>query len=59
MRTYVLVTGLLFTLLSVVHVWRLAVEGVHAGSHGWHLLLILLPAALAVWAWRLLRKQAR
>jgi len=51
-------TGLLFGSIAVLHTWRVIVEP-HLATHAWYLLLTLLAAALAVWAWRLFRIQAR
>jgi hypothetical protein len=51
-------TGLLFGSIAVLHIWRVIVEP-HLASHAWYLLLTLLAAAMAVWAWRLFRSQAR
>jgi uncharacterized membrane protein len=58
MKTYVLTTGSLFGLIAVVHVWRMIVEP-HLATHHWYIVLTLAAAALSVWAWRLLRLQAR
>lgn len=58
MRTYLMTTGLLFGSIAVLHIWRVIVEP-HLATHAWYLLLTLLAAALAVWAWRLFRIQAR
>ena len=35
MRLYVMVTGALFGLLTLVHVWRVIVEGRHLSSDAW------------------------
>lgn len=58
MKAYLVTTGLLFGSIAVLHTWRVIVEP-HLASHAWYLLLTLLAAALAVWAWRLFRIQAR
>jgi uncharacterized membrane protein len=57
-KTYVLTTGSLFGLIAAVHVWRMFVEP-HLATHHWYIVLTLAAAALSVWAWRLLRRQAR
>jgi hypothetical protein len=57
-KAYLVTTGLLFGTVAVLHIWRVIVEP-HLASHAWYLLLTLLAAALAVWAWRLFRSQAR
>ena len=57
MKAYLLTTGALFALLSVLHVWRVAAEWPHAdkGSVAGMAALVVLTAGLAFWAWRLLR----
>jgi hypothetical protein len=56
MRAYVLTTGIVFGLLTLAHLWRLAAEGVHLlTSPGW-VGITVAAGALAVWAWRLLRQ---
>jgi hypothetical protein len=54
MKTYLLTTGTVFGLLTLAHIWRMIVEpGIR--TNPWHLLTTVLGAALAVWAWRLVR----
>jgi hypothetical protein len=52
-------TGSLFGLLTVLHVWRIIAEGPQLARNPWWILITLAGAALAVWAWRLLRLAAR
>jgi hypothetical protein len=59
MRAYVLTTGSIFAVLTVLHVWRIIEEGPHLATNPWWVLITLAAAALAVWAWRLLRGAAR
>jgi hypothetical protein len=59
MKAYVITTGSLFGLLAVLHVWRIIEEGPHLATNPWWVLITLAAAALAVWAWRLLRLAAR
>jgi hypothetical protein len=59
MRTYVWTTGTLFALLAVVHLWRTIAEwpGSTPGvEYIVHAAIGVVTAALAVWAWRLLRR---
>ena len=64
MKAYLVTTGLLFGVLAVLHVWRAVAEWPQSGSlpsAGFLLFmaaLILVPGALSVWAWVLLRKSA-
>ena len=56
MKAYLIVTGGLFAFISVLHIWRIAVEWNGLGSDLW---LVgggtVLTLVLAVWAWKLLR----
>jgi hypothetical protein len=59
MKAYLITTGSLFALLTVLHVWRVIEEGPHLATNPWWVLITLAAAALAVWAWRLLRLAPR
>jgi hypothetical protein len=50
-------TGVLFTLIVVAHVLRIVDEGLHLVMDPWWVMLTVAAAALAIWAWRLLRLQ--
>lgn len=56
MKCYLAVSGSIFALIVVAHVWRAAVEG--SGMFRQPLFIILTAAAagMAVWAWRVYRK---
>jgi hypothetical protein len=56
MKTYVTSTGLLFGLLTVVHIWRAAEEGARLARDPWYVLITVAAAALSWWAWRLVRR---
>ena len=60
MKIYLITTGILFALMTAVHILRAAVEWPHNGLNAPFIFgmtpLILLPAALSGWAWFLLRK---
>jgi hypothetical protein len=55
MKAYVVTTGVLFGLLTVVHLWRIVEEWPHLATDPFYLLVTAAAAALGVWAWRLLR----
>jgi hypothetical protein len=59
MKAYVMTTGVLFGLLTVVHVWRVFTEGPRLASDPWYVLITLAAAALCLWAWRLVRLSTR
>ena len=60
MKAYLMTTGVVFALLTIAHIWRMMSEG---GFHGdrdpWFILITLISAAFAIWAFQLLRKTAR
>jgi hypothetical protein len=56
-RTYVLITGFIFGLIVVAHLWRVVVETPH--FHADFVLLTMLAAALCGWAVRLLLRRPR
>jgi len=59
MRAYLIVTGVVFGLLMLAHVWRVVEEGLSAARSPWFILTTVLAASLSVWAWRLLRISSR
>lgn len=59
MKAYLMTTGSLFGVLTVVHVWRIFEEGAHLATDPWYILITLVAAGLGLWAWRLLRLAAR
>jgi hypothetical protein len=56
-RTYTVVTGLIFALLLAVHVARAVVEGLHVLREPFFAGSTLVAAGLSVWAFRLLRRK--
>jgi hypothetical protein len=54
MKAYVMTTGAVFGLLTLVHLWRIIVEGLHLVTDPWYVLITVAAGALCVWAWRLL-----
>ena len=58
MRVYVIVTGIIFALITIAHVGRMAVEP-HVLTEPVYLFLTLLSAALAIWAAVVLRRLSR
>ena len=55
MRAYVIATGVIFGLLTVVHVWRI-VEEPHLAREPWFLLATGTSAIFCFVAWRLARR---
>jgi hypothetical protein len=58
MKTYVVATGLLFALLTLVHLWRMAEEP-HLASDPWFVLATAVSAVLSIVAWWLSRRQSQ
>ncbi len=56
MRRYVVTTGVAFTLLTLAHVWRAAVEGWTVARDPWFVLSTVVATSLAIWAWRILAR---
>jgi len=53
MKPYLWVTGSAFGLLTAVYIWRMIVES--SARDPWFLLITVISAALAGWAFKLLR----
>jgi hypothetical protein len=58
MKTYVVITGVLFALIVAAHVWRMFVEPhlVHEASY-W--VITGFAAGMSAWAWIVLRRSSR
>ena len=54
MRAYLMTTGVVFGLLTVVHLWRLVEEGPRLGRDPWFVVITAVAAGLGLWAGRLL-----
>jgi hypothetical protein len=55
-KTYVMTTGVVFGLITLAHLLRIMAEGPHLLTEPLWVLLTAATAALAIWAWRLLRR---
>jgi hypothetical protein len=56
MKTYIITTGVVFGLLTVAHLLRIAFEDPRLGSEPVYLAITAASAALCVWAIRVLRR---
>jgi hypothetical protein len=59
MKTYLIVTGILFALMSLVHIARVVAEWSYPHGMGFVFQMaavIVLPAVFSAWAWSLLRR---
>jgi len=59
MKAYVITTGLVFGLLTIAHLWRIAAEGLHLLTNPWWVGITVAAAALSFWAWRVFRLLGR
>jgi hypothetical protein len=57
MKTYVTLTGVVFGLITLAHVWRAIAEGPRV-LNPWWILITIVTAALSVWAFRLVWRTA-
>jgi len=55
MKAYVVTTGVVFGLLTIAHLWRIAAEGLHLLTNPWWVAITVGAAALSFWAWRVFR----
>jgi hypothetical protein len=58
MRAYVITSGVIFALLVVAHIARVAMEGPHVLTDAFFVIATLIAGALAAWAWRVARQRA-
>jgi hypothetical protein len=58
MKAYLITTGIIFALVTIAHLARMAMEP-HVLTEPLYLLLTLLSAALTVWAVVVLRRLSR
>ena len=60
MKAYLITTGVIFGLLTIIHVWRMFSEtGFHGDRDPWFVGITLLSAGFCIWAFQLLRKTSR
>lgn len=56
MKAYVITTGVIFGLLTVAHILRVVMGERHLATDPAFVLFTVLSAALAGWAWLVLRR---
>jgi hypothetical protein len=63
MKAYLITTGIIFTIITGLHIWRVIAEWPQSGAGPVFAVrmaaLIAVPALLAFWAWRLLAKSSK
>jgi hypothetical protein len=55
LKAYVITAGIVFGLLTLVHIWRIIVEP-NLATDPWFILITLASGALCFGAWRVARK---
>ena len=55
MKAYLITTGTLFGLLTLVHIWRVIAEGSFLAAEPWYVAVTVVAAGMCLWAFRLLR----
>jgi hypothetical protein len=58
MKAYVITTGAVFGLLTVLHIWRATLER-NLATEPWFILITIASTALCLWAVVLLRRWPR
>jgi hypothetical protein len=56
MKAYLITTGVVFGLITLAHLLRIIVEGIHLAKDPLYVLLTVVAASLSLWAWSLLRR---
>ncbi|MEO8126636.1 MAG: hypothetical protein ABI822_06050 [Bryobacteraceae bacterium] len=54
MKIYIMITGAIFGLITLAHIWRMVEEGSRLVKEPWYAVLTLIAATLCLWAARLL-----
>ena len=55
MKAYVIITGAVFGLITLTHIWRVIAEGLRAAMNPWFILSTVISIFFTGWAWRLSR----
>jgi len=59
MKAYLITTGIVFGLITLVHIGRIVAEGTSCATDPVFLLLTVLTAGLCAWAFALVRRLPR
>ena len=54
MKSYVIITGVIFALITLAHILRAFAEGPRLAKEPFFVLLTFAAATLSFWAWRLI-----
>jgi hypothetical protein len=58
-KAYIITTGAVFAMITIAHLLRFMMEGSHLLTEPVYILLTLIAASLAGWAWVLFRRSSR
>jgi hypothetical protein len=59
MKAYLVITGTIFGLITIAHIWRVVAENPHLAAEPWYILLTLAAAGLCLWSVLLLWRSSR
>lgn len=59
MKAYIATTGVVFLLMTFVHIWRVVVEGPQLAKNPHFILFTLLSVGFSVWSLLVLRQHPR
>ncbi len=59
MKAYLITTGIIFALITILHVWKAFAEGPGTAKNPFFIVLTILTTSLSVWAFRLLKISKR
>lgn len=59
MKFYLAVTGTVFGLLTLAHLWRIVAESRGLATEPWFVAITVISAAFSIWAFRLLLRSRR
>lgn len=59
MKAYLVITGTVFGLITLAHIWRFCAEGSRLVSDPFFIILTIVAAALCFWAVSLFRRLSR
>ena len=58
MKAYLIATGVIFGLVALAHLWRVAGGEAHLAKDPVFILLTIAAVALSLWAWLLLKRSS-
>ena len=59
MKSYVIISGSVFGLITLLHIMRVFAEGLRPVKEPLFMLFSIAAAALSLWAWRVLKSMSK